>query len=73
MVNDVEAEAYLDEQIELLAKKAGGAFDPASDTDMRRQLVDFIRCLRTIRKLVKIIDTKFNVDSLPRIVTYLQK
>ena len=70
--DDKAAEAFLDDQISKLAKKAGGQYDPENDDDMRRLLVDFIRCLRTLRRLSNKIDTLYNVKTTGKIVSYLQ-
>jgi len=71
--DDADADAYLDEQIDKWMKKANGKYKPESDTDMRRQLVDTIRCVRQLRRLLKQIDAKYGGNSTAKMVVYLNK
>ena len=65
------AEKDLNDKIELLASKIKTRHVRFKDDDITRQLVDFIRALRTVRKLSKIIKTELNVNPLPHIISYL--
>ncbi len=71
--DDTEADRYLDEQIDIWMKQANGKYRPERDDDMRRQLVDSVRCVRQLRKLLKQIDAKYGGNSTAKMVVYLNK
>lgn len=72
-VDDEAAEAYLQEQTDLLSKKVGRRFDPTDENDSHRVLVDTVRCARKLRQLLKRLDSQLGVKAIPKMVQYLQK
>jgi len=65
------AEKDLNDKIELLASLIKTKHIRFKDDDITRQLVDFIRALRTIRKLSKIIKTDLGINPTPHAISYL--
>jgi len=66
------ADAFLNTKITALSKLVTDKYVPFKSDIIQRQIVDFVRALKFIRKQKKLIDTKFNIDITPDIITYLE-
>lgn len=66
------ADAFLNTKITALSKLVTDKYVPFKSDIIQRQIVDFVRALRLVRKNVKLIDTKFGINITPDIVTYLE-
>ena len=66
------ADAFLNTKITALSKLVTSKYTPFVDNMIQRQIVDFVKALRLVRKNKKLIDDKFGINITPDIVTYLE-
>jgi len=66
------ADAFLNSKITALSKLVTDKYKPFTEAMIQRQIVDFVRALKLVRKQTKVIDTKFGINITPDIVTYLE-
>jgi len=66
------AEAFLNTKIKILSALITDEYKPFRDDMIQRQIVDFVRALKLVRKNKKLIDDKFDINITPHIVTYLE-
>jgi len=66
------ADAFLNTKITALSKLVTSKYKPFTEDMIQRQIVDFVRALKFVRKQKKLIDTKFGINITPDIVTYLE-
>ena len=69
--DDAAAEVFLDARIDQLMKLINEANVPFNEETIHRQIVDFIRALRLVRKMARKINIKLGVNPIPSIVTYI--
>jgi len=66
------AEAFLNSKIKVLSKLVTDKYTPFKEDIIQRQIVDFVRALRLVRKQSKVINSKFGINIVPEIVMYLE-